>query len=439
MRARDGVVMFHLGWFVGYGYGVQSWRQIWSGAGGTEWSKPDLYVDMARAMERAGFDYMMIEDSSCIPDIYGGSMESILRNAHGAPKHDPMALVPLIAAATKRLGIVCTAATSFYPPYLLARLMSTLDHLSDGRVGVNLVTASSDRAAQNYGLDRHFDHGLRYEMAHEWTELVTRLWDSWEPDAVVLDEARGIFADHTKVHYADFKGRYYSARGPLQTIASPQGRPVICQAGGSEAGKDFAARWADTIVSAVRGVDKMKAARADMTARLQRTGRDPASAKMLYLVMPVLGETMHEARDKQARIQAQRHEEYEFVLQTMSYASGVDFARFDLDQPLPEVETNGHRSTIADFVKAAEGRTLRELASFRTMESIELVGTPDSVAAEMGEAMAAVGGDGFLIGNAVERRQVAEICDGLVPALQKRGLVRATYAHETLRENLLAF
>ena len=431
--------MFHLGWFVGYGFGVQSWNQIWSGTGGTEWSRPDLYVDMARSMERACFDYMMIEDSSCVPDIYGDSMESVLRNAHGAPKHDPMALVPLIAAATTRLGIVATAATTFYPPYLLARLASTLDHLSAGRVGINLVTASSDRAAQNYGLEKHFEHDKRYEMAHEWTELVTKLWDSWEPDAVVLDEERGIFADHTRVHRVDFKGQYYSARGPLQTIASPQGRPVICQAGGSEAGKDFAAKWADTIVSAVRGADKMKAARTDMNERLRRFGRDPASAKMLYLIMPVLGETMDEAREKHARILEQRSREYEFVLQTMSYASGVDFSRFDLDQPLPEVETNGHRSTIADFAKAAKGKTLRELASFRTMESIELVGTPDSIAAQMGEAMQEAGGDGFLIGNVVERRQIAEICDGLVPALQKRGLTRKAYTHATLRENLLEF
>jgi len=431
--------MFHLGWFVGYGFGVQSWNQIWSGTGGTEWSRPDLYVDMARSMERACFDYMMIEDSSCVPDIYGDSMESVLRNAHGAPKHDPMALVPLIAAATTRLGIVATAATTFYPPYLLARLASTLDHLSAGRVGINLVTASSDRAAQNFGLEKHFEHDKRYEMAHEWTELVTKLWDSWEPDAVVLDEERGIFADHTRVHRVDFKGQYYSARGPLQTIASPQGRPVICQAGGSEAGKDFAAKWADTIVSAVRGADKMKAARTDMNERLRRFGRDPASAKMLYLIMPVLGETMDEAREKHARILEQRSREYEFVLQTMSYASGVDFSRFDLDQPLPEVETNGHRSTIADFAKAAKGKTLRELASFRTMESIELVGTPDSIAAQMGEAMQEAGGDGFLIGNVVERRQIAEICDGLVPALQKRGLMRKAYTHATLRENLLEF
>ncbi len=431
--------MFHLGWFVGYGFGVQSWRQMWSGTGGTEWSRPDLYVDMARAMERACFDYMMIEDSSCVPDIYGGSMESVLRNAHGAPKHDPMALVPLLAAATERLGIVCTAATSFYPPYLLARLMSTLDHLSNGRVGVNLVTASSDRAAQNYGLDKHYDHSVRYEMAHEWTELVTRLWDSWSPDAVVLDEERGVFADHTKVRYAGFKGKYYSSRGPLQTIASPQGRPVICQAGGSDTGKDFAARWADTVVSAVRGVDKMKSARADMSERMRRVGRDPASAKVLYLIMPVLGETMGEAREKHARILEQRGQEYEFILQTMSYASGVDFKQFDLDQPLPEVDTNGHRSTVADFARAAKGRTLRELASFRTMESIELVGTPDSVAAQMGEAMQEANGDGFLIGNAVERRQIAEITDGLVPALQKRGLTRKSYAHATLRDNLLDF
>jgi FMN-dependent oxidoreductase (nitrilotriacetate monooxygenase family) len=431
--------MFHMGWFVGYGFGVQSWNQTWSGAGGVEWYKPDLYIDMAHAMERSGFDYMMIEDSSCIPDIFGGSMESVLRNAHGAPKHDPMALAPILAVNTKHLGIVVTAATSFYPPYLLARLSATLDHLSEGRFGVNLVTASSDRAAQNYGLDKHYEHDLRYEMADEWAELVVKLWDSWEPDAVALDEKSGVFADHTKVHYANFEGKYYKSRGPLQVIASPQRRPVICQAGGSEAGKAFATRWADTVVAAARGVDHMKQARADMTARLLAAGRDPNSCKMLFLIMPVLGETKDEAMEKRRRIVEARKQDVEFMLQTMSYASGQDFSKYDVDKPLPEFDTNGHRSTIADFARSANGKTLREMAAFRTMESIELVGTPDSVAAEMSEVMQEVGGDGFLIGNAVERRQIAEICDGLMPALQRRGVVRTEYAHKTLRENLLAF
>jgi FMN-dependent oxidoreductase (nitrilotriacetate monooxygenase family) len=431
--------MFHMGWFVGYGFGVQSWNQVWSGAGGTEWSKPDLYIDLARSMERSGFDYLMIEDSSCIPDTHGGSMESVLRNAHGAPKHDPMPLVALLAAATSRLGLVCTAATSFYPPYLLARLISTLDHFSNGRVGVNLVTASSHRAAQNYGLDRHIEHDLRYRIADEWTEVVTKLWDSWEPGAVVLDEDAGIFADHTKVHTIDHQGEYFTVRGPLQTILSPQGRPVICQAGGSPAGKDFAVKWADTIVSGVRGVDGMKDFRNDITERLAVVGRDPRSCKVLYLIMPVLGETEEEAQEKHRRILAQRHADPHFVLQTMSYASGIDFSKFDLDEPLPEFETNGHQSTLADFARSAQGKTLRELASYRTLESIELVGTPDSVAAMMGEAMEEAGGDGFLIGNALERRQIAEITDGLMPALQKRGLTRRAYTHERLRDNLLEF
>jgi alkanesulfonate monooxygenase SsuD/methylene tetrahydromethanopterin reductase-like flavin-dependent oxidoreductase (luciferase family) len=276
-------------------------------------------------------------------------------------------------------------------------------------------------------------------MADEWAELVTKLWDSWEPDAVILDEKAGVFADHTKVAYANFSGEYYKSRGPLQVIASPQRRPVICQAGGSEAGKAFATRWADTVVAAVRGVEHMKQSKADMMQRLSAAGRDPHACKMMFLIMPVLGETMAEAQDKHQRILEQRKVDIEFWMQTMSYSSGVDFSKFDLDQPLPEFETNGHKSSVADAAKAVKGKTLREMATYRTMESIQLVGTPDAVAAQMGEAMQEVGGDGFLIGNALERRQVAEICDGLVPALQKRGLTRTTYSHKTLRENLLAF
>ena len=431
--------MFHLGWFVGYGYGVQSWNETWSGRGGTEWVRPDLYVDTAKALERAGFDYLMIEDSSCVPDVFGGTMESVLRNAHGAPKNDPMTLVPLIGAATSRIGVVITAASTFYPPYLLARLAASLDHLTNGRMGVNVVTASNARAGQNYGLSAMPEHDERYRIAAEWLEVVNKLWGSWDSDAVVLDEERGVFADYTKVHPIDHHGQYFDVRGPLQTILSPQGRPVICQAGGSPAGRDFAAKHADTIVTGVNGVEQMKAYREDLSNRMAGFGRKPSDCKVLYLITPVLGETDAEAHEKQARIKQWRQDNVEFTLQTMSYASGVDFSVFPLDEPLPEVDTNGHRTTVSEFARAANGKTLREAAGYRQMESVDLVGTPTSVAVQMGEVMDEVGGDGYLLCNPLYRRSVSEIADGLVPALQKRGLTRTEYSHSTLRENLLAF
>src|SRR5580704_4559326 len=191
--------LLHLGWFVGRGYSVHAWNQPWSGSIGSDWASGELLIDLARAMDRACFDYLLIEDGSFVPDAYQASAAWYLRNASTVPKLDPMPLVPLIGQATTHLGIVPTLTTAFYPPYLAARLAVTLDHLTRGRVGLNLVTAHNDRTAQNFGLERHYEHDLRYEMADEWMEVVNRLWDSWEPDAVVADPAAGIFADHRKV------------------------------------------------------------------------------------------------------------------------------------------------------------------------------------------------------------------------------------------------
>ena len=223
--------------------------------------EPDLYIDLARALERACFDYMLIEDGSFVADAYKGSPEWYLHNAYSVPKSDPVPLVPLLAYFTKRLGIVPTVTTSFYPPFLAARLGATLDHLTHGRVGLNIVTAHNDRAAQNFGLDRHYEHDLRYEMADEWMEVANRLWASWEPGAIVADPESAMFADHTKVHPINFEGRFYKCRGPLNTAPGPQGRPVICQAGGSPAGIAFAAKHADSVIAKVRGVAAAKSFR----------------------------------------------------------------------------------------------------------------------------------------------------------------------------------
>jgi alkanesulfonate monooxygenase SsuD/methylene tetrahydromethanopterin reductase-like flavin-dependent oxidoreductase (luciferase family) len=225
-------MLFHLGWFIGRGYSPHQWNQPWSGSIGSDWMAPDLYLDLARAMDRACFDCLIIEDGSFIADAFQESPEWYLHHAYSVPKSDPVPLVPLLGQATTRLGIIATITTSFYPPYLAARLGATLDHLTRGRVGLNIVTAHNDRSAQNFGLDRHYEHDLRYEMADEWMEVVNRLWDSWEPDAIVANPETGVFADYTKIHPINFEGRFYKCRGPLNTAPGPQRRPVICQLAG---------------------------------------------------------------------------------------------------------------------------------------------------------------------------------------------------------------
>ncbi|MEJ0019834.1 MAG: NtaA/DmoA family FMN-dependent monooxygenase [Acetobacteraceae bacterium] len=431
--------MLHLGWFVGRGYAVHSWNQPWSGSIATDWMKPDIYLDLARAMDRACFDYVMIEDGSFVPDALFGSPEWYLHNAYTVPKCDPMPLVPLMAQVTKGLGIVATMTTSFYPPFLAARLAVTLDHLTSGRVGLNLVTAHNDRTAQNFGLDRHHEHDLRYEMADEWMAVVNQLWASWEPDAVVADPATGMFADHTKVHPIDFEGRWYRSRGPLNTPPGPQGRPVICQAGGSPAGREFAAKHADTIVARARGVASAKAFRDEISARMVAHGRNPADCKVMFCGTVVLGETLADAQERKRRMDAALVANMQPRLAHLSFLSGVDMAKFDLDAPLPEVRTNGSRSMFQLYTEGTGAPTLRQMLTDPSSGGIDFVGTPDSVAAEIGEAIGEIGGDGFMVTEPLTRRSISEVTDGLAAAMKRRRLIRPEYGHTLFRDNLLAF
>ena len=431
--------MLHFGWFVGRGYSPHAWNQPRSGAIASDWMEPDLYLDLARALDRACFDYLVIEDGSFIADAFQGSPEWYLRNAYSVPKSDPMPLVPLLGQATAHLGIVATMTTAFYPPFLAARLGATLDQLTHGRVGLNLVTAHNDRSAQNYGLDKHYEHDLRYEMADEWMEVVNRLWESWEPGAIVADPETGMFADHAKIHPIDFEGRFYKCRGPLNTAPGPQRRPVICQAGGSPAGRAFAAKHAETIIAKARGGAAAKRYRDDIHTRMTTRARQPDQCKILFGTSIVLGETMDEARERKARHTAALADTMDVRLAGMSYLTGIDFSKFSLDEPLPEIETNASRASFAAYLSGDGSRTLREMLLDPGSGGIDFVGTADGVAAEMSETMQEIGGDGFLVTDPVTRRAISEITDGLAPALKRRGLLRSSYSHKRFRDNLLEF
>ena len=431
--------MFHLGWFVGAGYSVHGWNQPWSASIGTDWMQPDLYIDLARALERACFDYMIIEDGSFVADAYKGSPEWYLHHAYSVPKSDPVPLVPLLGYVTKHLGIIPTVTTSFYPPFLAARLGATLDHLTQGRVGLNIVTAHNDRAAQNFGLDRHYEHDLRYEMADEWMQVVNQLWTSWQPGAILADQQTGVFADHTKIHPIHFDGRFYKCRGPLNTAPGPQGRPVICQAGGSPAGIAFAAKHADTVIAKVRGAAAARSFRQRMTEQMALIGRPPDACKVLFATSVVIGDTMDEAQEKRARMTASLADAMETKLAGMSYLSMVDFSRYDLDAPLPEITTNASRASFAAYLSGDGRKTLRQMLLDPSGGGLDFVGTPDSIAAEMGAVMQDVGGDGILFQDPLTRKTVVEITDGLIPALKKRGLTRSAYQHLHFRDNLLDF
>lgn len=353
--------MFHMGWFLNYT--VPSWGKQWSGESARDWTSPDLFIELAKGMERARFDYMMLEDGSFIPDAYLGTPEYYLKNASHAPKLDPATLVPLLLHATQHLGVVMTIATPYYPPFAAARLLASLDLQSHGRAGVNLVTAHNVRTAQNFGRDEHYDHDLRYEMADEWIDLVKQLWQSWDQDAVVDDRESMTFADHTKTHPVDFEGRFYKSRGPLNTIAPSPGGPVVCQAGGSSVGRDLAAKYADTVVASVPGVEAMKEYRQDMDERLIAHGRDPKDLKILFTVSPVFGETHDEAVAKKARIDATSIED---ALARLSWSSGIDFSQFELDEPLPTIKTNAASSSTLGMLQGANADTPKCSPSART-------------------------------------------------------------------------
>jgi FMN-dependent oxidoreductase (nitrilotriacetate monooxygenase family) len=432
---------FHLAWFL-QGSSIQAWGEPWIGNISEDWMSAEMFVDLARSIERACFDYLLIEDSIYVGETWQNSREIYLKNGMSIPRQEPSVVATMMLGATSRLGIVPTLSTFAYAPYLTARIVGTMDQMSGGRAGWNMVTGSSDLSARNFGMDKLPPHDQRYDMADEYIDICKKLWNSWEPDSIVADRKSGVLIDHEKVHLIDYEGQFYRCRGPLNSGPCPQGQPVIAQAGGSEKGRTFAAKHADTIVAHVKGTDKMKEYRDDVRARMASFGRDPDSCKVLFLISPILAETAEEAQARAAAREAAAATSIDRRLAQIGWSTNIDFSQFDLDQPLGELTTNGHQQSLAQFLRKAGKKTLREAIISYTSggASIDLVGTPDQVAAQMGEAMEEVGGDGFLFSMPnVNRRSTAEITDGLVPALQQRGLVRQSYGRKMLRENLLEF
>jgi FMN-dependent oxidoreductase (nitrilotriacetate monooxygenase family) len=429
---------FHLGWFTSFA--ATEWNSVYASSDLQHWNG-EFYIELAKALERACFDYIMFEDALMLPEAYGGSAEAYLKLALMAPKHDPAPLTALVAAATKSLGIVTTLSTMAYPPYMLARLCCTLDHIAGGRFGWNIVTTGEDGAAQNFGMEKLPGRELRYEMADEYLELVNQLFSSWDPNAITLDHDKGIYADYTKVRPINFRGKFFSCRGPLNTAPSPQGRPAYVQAGGSPRGRKFAATHADSIIATAQGIEGMKAYRAEVRKHAAAIGRDPDEIKVLFLVAPVVGETEENAKAKYLK-GVSSPQSVQRSLALISSITDIDFSQFQLDAPLPLLKTNGEQGSLDRFQQAGSGKTLRQLIleGGGTVTAMDLIGTPDQIADQMEEAIEKVGGDGFLIRppfGSLSRRYLNEITEGLVPVLQRRGLTRNAYTPGRTLRNLL--
>lgn len=432
----------HLVWFLS-GFQPRGWLDPRWGTG-YDFRRRDLYMDAARTLERGCFDGILIADQHSIDDTYTGSISAALRSGYESLCGDPLVLLATMGAVTERLGLVPTMSTTFHPPFLLARQLNALDHLTNGRAGWNVVTSARERDGENFGSALP-EHSRRYDMADEYVELCHRLWRSWDGDAVLLDRDRGQFADPAKVHEVAFKGQYYSSRGPLPMCASPQGSPVIFQAGGSGRGRKFAARHADCILSNQNSVLGMKEYVEDV-ARLA-AGFDRPRPRVLFSIQPVVGETGEAAREKEQAQQALARTEPYFTagLTFASMTMGIDLSKFDLDVPvaqqLDKVQASKPGESIQfQYFKANPDTTPRDMGIRESLKStIPIVGTAEDVAERMCEIASETGADGFMIREALLPSYLTDIVDRVVPALQRRKALRTQYSGKTFRDHIFEY
>lgn len=388
----------------------------------------------AQTLERGKFDAFFMADHLAVLNM---PMDALKRSAT-VTSFDPATLLPALAVVTERLGLIATASTTFEAPYHIARRFASLDHLSGGRAGWNVVTTSNPDAALNFGLDEHVEHGERYDRAREFVDVVTGLWDSWDDDAFVRDAASGIFFDPEKLHVLDHKGPYLSVRGPLNVARPIQGWPVIVQAGASDAGRQLAAETAEVIFASHGNLAEGQRFYADVKGRLDKLGRPRDHLKILPGAFVVVGDTVEEARAKRALLDSLVH--YDSAIASLSIALGHDASKFDPDGPLPDIpESNASKSGRDRAIALAkrENLTVRQLAQrLGGFSGLAFVGTPESIADEMEEWLVTEGSDGFNVMFPYLPAGLDDFVDRVVPELQRRGIFRREYEGRTLRENL---
>ena len=396
-------------------------------------------MELARTLERGKFDGIFLADVLGVYDVFGGSAEAALRHAAQVPVNDPLLLVPAMASVTKHLGFGITCNLSYEPPYLFARRMSTLDHLTDGRIGWNAVTGYLDAAAKAMGLDRQTGHDQRYDVADEYMQVVYKLWEgSWEDDAVVRDRQTGLFSCPDKVHRAVHHGANYRMDAIHLCEPSPQRTPVLYQAGTSSKGRDFAARHAECVFISGPSA-KVIAPRVAAIRRIAAEhGRDPADILIFSLMTVILGRTDADARAKhQAH---RRHISHEGALTLMSGWTGVDLSTYDVDMPIRHVENDAGRTAMDNITRSDPDRvwTVRDVAEHVGIGGIGpvVVGSPERVADELDRWIEATDVDGFNLAYVVRPETFADVVDLLVPELQRRGRYKTEYAPGTLREKL---
>jgi FMN-dependent oxidoreductase (nitrilotriacetate monooxygenase family) len=400
---------------------------------------PEWYEHIARVLEAGKFDSLFFADILGLYDLYGGKFDTIVRQGGQMGLLDPVPLLSIMSRVTRRIGLGATLSTTYYPPYHLARALGTLDLLSGGRVAWNVVASHGHLEAQNFGFESLPARDTRYDYADEVVEAVCRLWESWDADALVLDKSRGVWADPAKVHYANYRGKWIKTRGPLTVPRSPQGRPVIMQAGSSPRGRDFAARWGELVFTLQHDKAGMQAFYRDLKARVVAHGRPPEECLILPSVDVIIGETDAIARERQAYVNDLVQPEVGMAL--MSGHIGVDLSRFAIDQPLADIELEaGSRGSLDVILQGtkAQGLTLGEAARrFATSELCpQIVGSPTTVAEQLQDLFEAQACDGFILTPTLMPGMFEQFVRAVVPVLQERGLFRRDYAGTTLREHL---
>jgi N-acetyl-S-(2-succino)cysteine monooxygenase len=418
----------HLGVFIlGSGHHVAGWRMPGAAAGA---ENLPLLQHIARTAERGKFDLIFLADAlNAAPGMHPSVLVRL----------EPLTLLAALAMCTTHVGLAATASTTYTEPYNLARYFASLDHISGGRAAWNVVTGAFPEAAANFSRPNHPDHDARYAMAAEFVEVVRGLWDSWEDGAIVMDRASGTYADATRVHTLDHRGRYFSVKGPLNMSRPPQGHPVLIQAGASSIGRDLAASIAEVVFAVQQDMHAAKEFAEDIKARAVRFGRSADHVKVMPGVSPIIGSTETEARSRLAQLG-------EFLdpvaaLTVLSERLGRDLSGYDLDGPVPDLPESaimrGHAATLTALAKR-QNLTLRQLRNIAAgaMGHRLLCGTPEQVAAGLEEWFVAGAADGFNIMPPWFPGAFDDFVDQVVPILQKRGLFRHDYSGSMLRDHL---
>jgi alkanesulfonate monooxygenase len=408
------------------------------------WRYPGAYPDanfnlqhlvrFIQTLERGRFDAFFMADHLAVLNM----PMAALRRSGTATSFEPLTLLSALAMVTERIGLIATGSTTFDEPYHVARRFASLDHISNGRAGWNIVTTSNPDAALNFGLTEHVEHDERYRRAREFTDVVTGLWDSWADDAWLRDQQSGLFFDPERLHVLDHKGEHLSVRGPLNIARPVQGWPVIVQAGASDSGRQFAAETAEAIFASSRTIEDGRRFYADMKARVRAAGRSPEHLKILPGALVIVGRTRAEAEEKRALLDSLVHPDS--ALPNLSMRLGVDVSGFDLDAPLPEIpQTNASQSGRDALVALArrDKLTVRQLARMVGGHGgLSMVGTPGEIADTMQEWLETEASDGFNIMFHTVPAGLDEFVDLVVPELQRRGLFRREYEGVTLRDHL---